>query len=420
MTDVIVEQLRIACQAPHPRRAEALALRTRLERIARRHLPSTLHDATLGSADAELGAVSVLLDFDPADYDDVTVALLWADRIRRAVVTASARAEVSSVARAAARRSGGGMEARVPPARLDVDHVELVERALAGDEAALERLAVEAASGRGETRAAVARLTPERIRSLAGRLERLARLAGSQGDGRPPAARGTAVDAGEPRSQDAVADRRGDGVRARRLPARATILRRAASELRRTAGEPRPRRTGDLARSAAGELAVHGLLSTEVAGIVLAHPWLGGFIEAAPQLQPEIDPVAARRLALARLVPELPDADADPLVRFLAGDDPATQAPLLAPLDDAVALDAVAEGVLRSFASAIPGFERSTPEFVRRELVVRRGALSVASEPAELLARARPLDVVLSRLPYPIGLVRLPSSPTLSVRIETS
>lgn len=64
-------------------------LRRRLTETARTHLPDALGRA-LGDDTRRVFAerVHVELDFDPSDYDDVTVAALWAGRIERALAGA--------------------------------------------------------------------------------------------------------------------------------------------------------------------------------------------------------------------------------------------------------------------------------------------------------------------------------------------
>jgi Contractile injection system tape measure protein len=73
-----VTRMHLRCAAPRRREGEALALRARLERTARVHLPAAL-DPTLSRRGERVFAdrVAVRLDFDPSAYDDVTIAVLW-------------------------------------------------------------------------------------------------------------------------------------------------------------------------------------------------------------------------------------------------------------------------------------------------------------------------------------------------------
>jgi hypothetical protein len=157
---------------------------------------------------------------------------------------------------------------------------------------------------------------------------------------------------------------------------------------------------------------------TSVGGLVLLWPWLGGFLERAAADHADLDDVAVRRLALARLVPDLDGADHDDLVRFLAGDNLEEPA---APLDRNGLQDEVdddADGVLRAFGAVLPGFERSSLDYLRRELVRRPGLLDVDAEPARLVLPTMPLDPVLTFLPFPLGIVRLPWTPALAIDLE--
>ena len=74
--------------------------------------------------------------------------------------------------------------------------------------------------------------------------------------------------------------------------------------------------------------------------------------------------------------------------------------------------------VLAAFAALLPGFEQSTAAFVRQSWIARLGLLDLDREPFLLTAAIHPLDVMLPRLPYPVGLIKLPWSPPLSVRFR--
>lgn len=150
----------------------------------------------------------------------------------------------------------------------------------------------------------------------------------------------------------------------------------------------------------------------------------GGLVLLYVRLRPVLDqeiPLDTRLAILALVADEDPDlALADPLVRLLAGD-PDWQAPrVAAPVRLDPAVEDTADGVLRAFARDLPGFGRSTPGFVRDQWV-RRAAVMLDDGPDVLLRLGRrPLDLVLDRLPYPVGVFRFPWTPTLVVGWEAS
>jgi hypothetical protein len=157
---------------------------------------------------------------------------------------------------------------------------------------------------------------------------------------------------------------------------------------------------------------------TRAAGLVLLYPWLADHCAAAEELHPGLDRYDVRAAALAALVAD-PAAVEDPLVRMLAGRALPAEPPrdrFELPHQDEV--DASAERVLASFVSLLPGFERSTPEFVRSTWLVRLGVLDLERQPAVLTAATHPLDVLLPVLPYPLGLFKLPWSAALTVRFR--
>jgi hypothetical protein len=421
LTDVVVERLRIACRAPQPLRAEALMLRSRLERVAHRYLPAALEGAVADAPDAGLGIVPVPLDFDPADYDDVTLALLWADRIRRVVLSASVRAPLPAQAVRAPDRLLGDFAGEGEGLSDGYGGwAAIVRSALAGDAAALEELAY-ALERDGEAIEAAAELSRQQRGELAAQLESLALQLATEllGHGHVethyegPARAQSPVDV----SADAWVrgSRNGNGS-----ASHAAMLRRAAAQVRRAAAgriaSERPRAAERERAPTVGPSPT--LLSTTLGGLVLLYPWLGDFLAAACEEHRQLNPRAVRRLALARIAPDVGSGASDPLLRFLAGDDPLEPATALAPLPDCDVADEAALGVLHAFAAVLPGFERSTPEFIRREFIIRYGVLATTSKPAELLADPMPLDLALAQLPYPIGLVQLAGAPFLAVRLE--
>ena len=84
-----IGSLRLVCRAARAEEARALRLRRRLESTARVHLPEALERALdVGRRHVFAGRVDVRLDFDPGDYDDVTLAALWAARVAGAIASA--------------------------------------------------------------------------------------------------------------------------------------------------------------------------------------------------------------------------------------------------------------------------------------------------------------------------------------------
>jgi hypothetical protein len=160
--------------------------------------------------------------------------------------------------------------------------------------------------------------------------------------------------------------------------------------------------------------------ASRVGGLVLLSPWLADLCRDLTERHRDLDPVTVRRHALAALAaPSDPAAAEDPLVRLLAGDRAPAVAQArspLAPVPDPEGLARAAEEVLARFAGLLPGFERSTPGFVRGEWIARAGLLDTEASPARLSLQRRPLDVVLHRLPFPVGLFRLPWTPPVAVR----
>jgi hypothetical protein len=403
--EVVIERLRIACRSAADDGGEALRLRLRLESIARRHLPRALERSVPWAAVGAVNAVQVVLDVDTRDYDDVTLALLWADRIRQRLLAVPGP-PVSPGTAASGRTQVVGADAQRPLSELlrgdDPETVAL--RALAGDEAALATLL--AACSRPGDRAAVLDALHRALRPfVVGLLEQRETAAGRGGD-----ARAAGADSGSERFVDRTMDRPptpGQVPAASETTSTAPGARGRQDTGAAAAGEPSPER----ARAGAGHV-------TSVGGLVLLWPWLGGFLEWATADHADLDDITVRRLALARLVPELKGADRDDLVRCLAGDDLHEQAAPLDRLCLRAEVDDAAAGVLRAFAAVLPGFERSSLDYLRRELVRRPGLLDVDAEPARLVLPPMPLDPVLAFLPYPLGIVRLPWTSALAIDLE--
>ena len=79
----------------------------------------------------------------------------------------------------------------------------------------------------------------------------------------------------------------------------------------------------------------------------------------------------------------MPAAVDDPVIRLLAGDDPATDPSLIVVTEGELRSlrPTGAAEVLEAFAAALPGFAGSTLDFVRREFLVRAGVVNPAVDP---------------------------------------
>lgn len=419
MTDVVVDRLRIRGTGAR-----------RLAAVAARVLPAALDDALTDLADGTIGKLDVHLDLDPADYDDVTLATLWADRIRSAALAAGATVRPThphggrpTAEPAAGARAAPAVPATTPDADRvgSADPVDTVGTLVA---AVRDWLAADApASGVPHgvaalteptfARTVVDRLGPDLSRQLADAIDRI---------GGPAVARTPAPGAtdGEPRMP-----RPGRATSAAAHPTTASTTGPPADPADRTTDRVvAATRTASehvaLARTADPAATVADLTApSTVAGLVLCYPWLAELCREAEQVHPLTEPSHARRVVLAVLVGG-DEADAglldDPLVRFLAGaPDDAPPSSALAPVDTGP-LAAPATHVLARLAGLLPGFERSTPGFVRTSWLVRPGLLDTDRRPAHLLAATMPLDVMLHRLPFPVTAFRLPWTPPLTVR----
>jgi hypothetical protein len=405
---VVIERLRIACRSAAGDGGEALRVRLRLESIARRHLPHALERSVPWAAVGAVEAVEVVLDVDPRDYDDVTLALLWADRIKQRLLAAPVPPASTGPAGSGLSHAGGAGKRQVADPLRGEDAETVALRAFAGDETALATLL--AACSRPGGRSAVLDALDRTLRPfVVGLLDQREGAKGRTGE-----APRTVTDSRSGRSANSAAaldrgqaDEREPGeTAAASPPAGPPELREAESAAARKPPHER-------ARTEVG--AAH---LTRVGGLILLWPWLGAFLERATAEHADLDEVGVRRLAVARLVPELEDADRDDLARFLSGDDLEQPA---APLDRLRLADEVGEAaddVLRAFAAMLPGFERSSLDYLRRELVRRPGLLDVDAEPARLALPPMPLDPVLAFVPYPLGIVRLPWTPALAIDLE--
>jgi len=157
---------------------------------------------------------------------------------------------------------------------------------------------------------------------------------------------------------------------------------------------------------------------TRAAGLALLYPWLADVCREATSLHPGRDEATVRALALAALVdPDDRSLGADPLITVLSGarEPLDRRAPRLA---DADAVLESCDRALLSFASLLPGFASSSPDYVREQWIARAGVLDTTPSPMLLTAATHPLDVVLTRLPYPVALFALPWTAPIGVRFR--
>jgi hypothetical protein len=400
MTDVAVDTLRL--RGPQARRLTA---------VAAGQLPAALERALADLGDLTLDRVSVTLDLDLDDYDDATLAMLWADAIRAGVLAARPGSPPTTARLAAAgplapRLRGTAEVLAAARTWRTVGSPGLPLALLALGEPAVAR-AVAAAAGPEEWARLVVALA-----------ERLGLVPGAGQGPAEPSARGPSApapsrddgDLGEATTAAQPADRApwpppGDGAPSGAEPELAQPVQQALAAL------------AGLAEASATD--VDPTTLTRTAGLVLLYPWLAEHCRRAEDLHPGLDPLDVRESALALLVGEDPGLADDPLVTLLAGrraPDPGERSRVPLPHADEVAASAL--GVLRSFAVLLPGFEESSPTFVREAWIVRLGLLDRSRDPVLLTATTHPLDVLLPLLPYPVGLVKLPWSPPLSVRFR--
>jgi hypothetical protein len=467
-----IDTLHVRCVSTRAGERTALELRTRLASTARTHLPESLErriDAR-GPRRVFVDRVAVRLDFDPSAYDDVTVATLWAAAIAReldgaggeaagvrvfaddaefvsaAVVEAATRGELSWVFAELGCGTGRVAARAVLAALPDEAAVRAVVTALAASPAAALALARRLEAYERSLLACV--LEGTLAWSALGLSPTAARAAVTETEGRalPPAGarepadqrRGPSSRAGAPARPAAprraayaqssapgaahlaelIGRAAAGGFAALRWDETAAAQARERRERRDAAGHARAAAHSARAehdartreeRTADAEPAADGVREgnawwTTAGGLVYLYPWLGDLLDGRE--------LRERVWALGAIVE--PDAEqplVDPLVRLLAGDDPARdpEPPLLPDDEDRAAHAADAERLLAGFAALLPGFAGSTPGYLRAN-VVHRGALlePLADGSHRLLLEPAPLDPVLERLPYPLAAFRLP------------
>lgn len=404
MTDVAVDTLRLRGQSAQ-----------RLARVAATVLPAALERALSGIGDVTVDRVSVVLDVDPQAYDDGTLAVLWADAIRARVVAAArtgqgrptfARTTVSTASATTPSGPPGEVAAaalawieaagEVEPAVLPPSVLAIFDPALVAQLRAL--MPAEAWKSLSD------KVSQSIGRALAGRQTQPPTPAGAPGpDEIHPAAKGhdELISAPPPATKPDV------------------ITGGTPEQLSSPWADPNV--LAELASLAADR--VEGLkLSTvtRAAGLVLLYPWLADYCRRAEDLHPALDPVDVREAALAMIVdPQDPRLADDPVIAFFAGrpaHDVRARHRVALPHGGEVAESA--DRLLADFAVTLRGFEQSSRRFVRDAWIVRLGVLDTDCDPALLTATTNPLDVVLSLLPYPIGLVKLPWSRLLTIRFR--
>jgi len=415
VSDVVIGTLRL--RGPHA---------SRLARVAATTLPAALDEALAGYPDGRVDVVSVPFPVD-AGLDDGTLAALWAEAIRAAVhdtLVAGARGRAWT----AAPDEVTGWSA---PTAADAVRAALAWVAGGARPDAVPRQAWRVADPLlvDECRTLLA----SRWAEVVGALARSARRAGTPGAPDGPA-------------DEADRDAPGGAATAVTDPAEEVAATAAEAALRPgptasdVVGEPltspgshgdpgeRARVAADLALVSTVDDLVDETTSavvdtahlTTAAGLVLLYPWLTDHCRAAVALHPDLPAAPVRAEALALLVSAQDPPRGDPLVRLLAGS--AGEAGLDLPVSGPVnlrRLDEVeqsAREVLRNFVALLPGLEGSSADFVRREWVTRAGLLDERTDHVRLSAAARPLDVVLGALPYPLGVLVLPWSRPISVR----
>ncbi len=413
MTDVMIRSLRV-------RGGEPLAF----ARAAARALPSALDRSLADIADVELDSLRVQLNVDPADVDEATLAMLWAQAIRAALLDAGAHVRRAGPDSLGDGQAGGPAASPLaaPPA------ATVLADALAGARAwlatpkprppvpatALRLMALVRGAGpiEAEFVAVAQRLAVELMTAVRAHNSGLA--AGTT------EAHAASV-AEDPSWPDTNPQPQAEGSPVPTVPGEKRPSEGGESGVGPFGGPALPGEPAALAlaEALASLAAEHGAAIdparvTRAAGVVLLYPWLADLARAATDLHPNRDPAAVRAQAFALLAePTNPDP-ADPLLAFLAGWEPTVGK--LPPLEHTDQVMAAADDVLTSFARLLPGFAASSPQFVRQEWILRAGVLDEEREPARLVAAIHPLDVVLARLPYPLELFALPWSPMLTVR----
>jgi hypothetical protein len=495
VTVATVDRLHVACAAPSSRERDALAMRQRLVTTGRTHLPQALAHALPDDHELRMFVerIEVELDFDASDYDDVTLATLWAARIARALEELEASRQGVHVFRSTRAFVAGALDELLDRGSLSWVYAELGGGTLTPaaflaqlETVQLVRPLLEALAVDGVLATRLYdRLTPSVRRSFVAALRGEERW-GSWTDGsldgtavqrhvegaRPDAndgsvARTSAADAADPatpsvadaddvrtRPDDAqrvapptlsewlgaIRAAAADGAHAVRFgaastaaaPKRSSTSRAesrsdadtTASEARsagpRTPLERTPRerpangRIDDVDTEAADEQVARVAWWSTAGGLVLLYPWLerylGGELPVPAPLHGLDAAIAARMWALASLACDDPEPlVGDPVVRLLAGAEPTDGPTPVLRAEPSEALDDARTRVLSDFATVLPGLAGSSPDYLRSWFVQRDALVEPVSDGVIRVRLERgPLDVLLERLPYPLGAFRLP------------
>lgn len=424
MIDVEIGRLRVCCRASRGETSRALAVRARMMRVAAGPLPAAIDRALAddlldsSSIDVEVANLAVPLDFDPGHYDDETLCVLWADRIRAALLR-----QPSTGLRTRADAVGTGPRDAVAAGGPITEIARWVAALLALDPVRLLAVAAELQRAGRVIQSLEREVSPEQRRAVLDALWRAARSAGSAprsapvaesstADPEPPAATGDAMGI----SDDAASQEWVAAWRAASLAVTGRALRDAPSVPGRGQGAAAVsgaiRLVEQAARAATTRAGLRDVQYSRVAGLLLVYPWLAAHLRAAAIAHPTVEPADVRRVALAMIAdPAQPLLQHDPMVKLLAGAPLAARAPTC----DLRVERGAADEVLRAFAAMVRGFEESSPDFLRQQFVVRDGEIETRAAGLYLNPAARPLDLALALLPYPLTLLRLPWTEPLVV-----
>ena len=362
MTDVLVDRLRIRGDTGR-----------RLAAVAARLLPEALERALADVEDVVIDRLTVRLDFDPADYDDVTLATIWADRIRSRIATESTRRHGDGHRPDRSSSEGAGSEP-IGSRAADVARFEALIRAWIGDHsgrpAGADGDVLAVLADRALVERLLARWDAGTVQRLFATLEAMWWIRSTVPDQASPSSDGRARggDAGASRAAVERSDTPGPFHPVPSLPGVASSetkivhLARMLLATSVTSTTSGPATTADAPWSS-------GSLWTEVGGLVLLYPWLADVCRRHVERTPDVEPVLVRRLVLARLAdPERWWLVDDPLVRLLAGDAEPSGPPPPVPEVHDQELDGHLEEVLDAFA-------RGSARLRRFECPIRAGRL---------------------------------------------
>jgi hypothetical protein len=441
--DLRLERFTIRCRTTLQDQERALAVRARLAHLAAERLPAALAHALGTPPGVEPGAdvpdirvdrLVVPLDFDPADHDDETVVLLWAEHIRTAltrrlpVLHPAPTHEPPAAPALFTAGDGHRLRGAGQPPTVTGFPADLGFRLIGLSPPGLTRFA-RALAARPDLLAALWRaLDMDERRTVH------TALAGSRPDGlRAPPSGQLPMEPDPSAGEGAVATTPARGCDSHLGAVSPSAAEWAAAWQARaveaTAGTPTDGADAESLLAAlldpAGHAAPDSRLLSRAGGLVLLYPWLADYLdEASGALGRSASPALAevaepdlRRVALAVLAdPADTELRSDPLVMVLAGQHPGAQVPLI---PDGTPAERPAEATLRRFAAALPGFAQSSAAYVRTRFLLRPAWLEEDADGLGTLGvelGQMPLDIALSRLPYPLGLFKLPWSPPVRIR----